>query len=164
MQAADLAVKQGRVMSCVNRLAGTFEMGKSEEPVTAMASSHHVKPAYYNDGWRHGGINMWMEDQLGGNWMNVSALKQYTYASGRLKPRVLTKLRMSDHKRAVKYIKRFRRLGIMPYHRLLAKIEKDPEAKRPARKGTGSGTFGFRRDTPSQKGVSAEVDELEKSG
>ncbi|CAE7765763.1 unnamed protein product [Symbiodinium sp. CCMP2456] len=54
-------------------LAGAYEkMGESEEPLTALAS-RHIKKAYYNDGWRHGGINMWMEDQLGGNWMNVSA-------------------------------------------------------------------------------------------
>ena len=25
-------------------------------------SPSEIKKAYYNDGWRHGGINMWMED------------------------------------------------------------------------------------------------------
>eukprot|EP00913_Durusdinium_trenchii_P023168 g21748.t1 len=67
---------------------------------------------------------------------------QHCFASGRLKPRVLTKLRMSDHKRAVRYIKRLRMLGLMPYHRLQSKIATDKEAKRPPRQGTGTGGFG----------------------
>ncbi|CAE7719511.1 unnamed protein product [Symbiodinium pilosum] len=138
---------------------GAYEkLGESDEPVTAM-SSRHIKQAYYNDGWRHGGINMWIEDKLDGNWMNVNALKNYTYASGRLKPRVLTKLRMSDHKRAVRYIKRFRQLGIMPYHRLLAKIEKDPAAKRPP-KGKTSASYGVNR--AATKEVAESMKELEE--
>merc|ERR1719221_1545243 len=87
--------------------------------------------SYYNDGWRFGGKNMWMEDQMGGNWMNITTLRTYTFPSGRMKPRVMTKLRMSDHKRAMRYIKRLRRFGLMPYHRLQAKISTDPAAMRP---------------------------------
>lgn len=102
------------------------------EALTAMNSKYVRKP-YYEDGWKIGGKNMWIEERLGGNWMNITSLKEYTFASGRLKPRVLTKLRMADHKRATRYIKRLRMLGLMPYHRLLAKIETDPEAKRPQR-------------------------------
>mmetsp|Transcript_21401 Transcript_21401/g.49817 ORF Transcript_21401/g.49817 Transcript_21401/m.49817 type:complete len:196 (+) Transcript_21401:66-653(+) len=141
-------------------LAGAYELSSDpEEPLTAM-NSRHVKKAYYADGWRHGGKNMWVEDQLGGNWMNITALKQYTYASGRLKPRVMTKLRMSDHKRAIRYIKRFRQLGIMPYHRLLAKIEQDPDAKRPPRPKT-AGNYGFVKSETATKEVSEAVKDLE---
>merc|ERR1719401_1378751 len=86
---------------------------------------------YYKDGWRFGGRNMWMEDQMGGNWMNITTLRTYTFPSGRLKPRVMTKLRLSDHKRAIRYIKRLRIMGLMPFHRIQAKLETDPEARRP---------------------------------
>merc|ERR1712227_600926 len=90
----------------------------------------HAK-GLYKDGWRHGGRNMWMEEGMGGNWMNISVLKEYTFPSGRLKPRVMTKLRQPDHKRAIRYIKRLRQLGLMPYHRIQAKIDTDPTAKAP---------------------------------
>eukprot|EP00434_Breviolum_minutum_P001132 symbB.v1.2.000990.t1/scaffold43.1/size391093/19 len=57
---------------------------------------------------------------------------------------------MTDHKRAVRYIKRMRMLGLMPYHRLLAKIETDPEAKRPPRQGQmyGKGANAATRSNP----------------
>jgi len=87
----------------------------------------------YKDGWRFGGKNMWMEDQMGGNWMNITTLSQYTFPSGRLKPRVMTKLRMADHKRAMRYIKRLRHFGLMPFHRLQAKVGDDALAKRSER-------------------------------
>lgn len=74
---------------------------------------------------------MWMEDQMGSNWMNVTTLKTYTFPSGRMKPRVMTKLRSTDHRRAMIYIKRLRKMGLMPYHRLQAKVEGDPLARRP---------------------------------
>ena len=70
---------------------------------------------------------------MGGNWMNVTTLKSYTFPSGRLKPRVMTKLRASDHKRAIRYVKRLRHFGLMPFHRLQANMYKDPAAKRAPR-------------------------------
>lgn len=97
----------------------------------------YVKKSVYNDGW-YGGRNAWLEEAMGGNWMNVSVLKTYTHPNGKLKQRVFTKLRMADHKRATKYIKRLRSMGLMPFHRLQAKVKKAPEASRPPmRQGTG---------------------------
>mmetsp|Transcript_46358 Transcript_46358/g.93537 ORF Transcript_46358/g.93537 Transcript_46358/m.93537 type:complete len:124 (-) Transcript_46358:111-482(-) len=99
-----------------------------------------VSKDFYKDGWRFGGKNAWLEDQMGGNWMNISTLRQYTFPSGRLKPRVMTKLRMSDHKRAMRYIKRLRHFGLMPFHRIQAKVESDPAAKRPPPPSAGGVT------------------------
>ena len=64
---------------------------------------------------------------LGALVFALARLNEYTFASGRLKPRagpsskqlssafreVLTKLRMVDHKRMTRYIKRLRMLGLM---------------------------------------------------
>jgi len=99
--------------------------------VTMFHSGEFQQKAVYDDGWRYGGKNEWLEDALGGDWLNPNALRQYTFPSGRLKPRVMTKLRMCDHKRAIRYIKRLRQFGLMPFHRLAAKVETDPEARRP---------------------------------
>merc|ERR1719410_1692178 len=96
-----------------------------------MGKNKRVSKDYYEDGWRWGARNMWLEDQMGSNWMNVSTLRTYTFPSGRMKPRVMTKLRLADHKRAARYIKRLQHFGMMPFHRILADIEKDPAAQRP---------------------------------
>ncbi|CAK0893221.1 unnamed protein product [Prorocentrum cordatum] len=88
-------------------------------------------PSVYNDGWRQGRYNLWMEEQMGGNWMNITQLKEYTHPSGRLKSRYLTKLFMSNHNRAMIYIKRLQCLGLMPYHRIQAKMANDPAALPP---------------------------------
>ncbi|CAJ1330735.1 unnamed protein product, partial [Effrenium voratum] len=117
--------------------SGVHLRAPTDEDSLTQMNSRYVRKPYYEDGWRVGGRNMWIEDRLGGNWMNITALKQYTYPSGRLMPRVMTKLRMTDHKRAMRYIKRMRMLGLMPYHRLLGNIGKDPAAKRPPFKSTG---------------------------
>mmetsp|Transcript_63968 Transcript_63968/g.144371 ORF Transcript_63968/g.144371 Transcript_63968/m.144371 type:complete len:219 (+) Transcript_63968:79-735(+) len=123
----------------------------------AMHGRRWVSKDFYRDGWRFGGRNMWMEDQMGGNWMNISTLKTYTFPSGRLKPRVMTKLRMSDHKRAMRYIKRLRHFGLMPFHRIQAKIQTDPSAKRPLMKS-------FNRARPRGEPLSAELGkEIDKS-
>mmetsp|Transcript_147461 Transcript_147461/g.410788 ORF Transcript_147461/g.410788 Transcript_147461/m.410788 type:complete len:103 (-) Transcript_147461:136-444(-) len=95
---------------------------------------------------------MWMEDQMGGNWMNITTLKSYTFPSGRLKPRVMTKLRMADHKRAMRYIKRLRHFGLMPFHRIQAKLETDEKARRPPMP-----SFGGRGMRPSQGRMSSDV-------
>mmetsp|Transcript_22756 Transcript_22756/g.65620 ORF Transcript_22756/g.65620 Transcript_22756/m.65620 type:complete len:212 (-) Transcript_22756:165-800(-) len=95
--------------------------------------SRWIAKEVYGDGWRFGGRNMWLEDQMGGNWMNISVLKTYTFPSGRLKPRVMTKLRQADHKRAIRYIKRLRHFGLMPFHRIQAHVKTDPDAQRPMR-------------------------------
>ncbi|CAK0893222.1 unnamed protein product, partial [Prorocentrum cordatum] len=68
---------------------------------------------------------------MGGNWMNITQLKEYTHPSGRLKSRYLTKLFMSNHNRAMIYIKRLQCLGLMPYHRIQAKMANDPAALPP---------------------------------
>eukprot|EP00438_Fugacium_kawagutii_P019089 Skav234717 [mRNA] locus=scaffold634:149620:157870:+ [translate_table: standard] len=77
-------------VSSSSRAASVLTDGRMDAPqmesLTAMNSKYVRKP-YYEDGWRIGGKNMWIEERLGGNWMNITALKEYTFASGRLKPR-----------------------------------------------------------------------------
>merc|ERR1711920_546631 len=88
-------------------------------------------PSLYNDGWRYGSRSMWMEDTMNRNWMNITVLREYTFPSGRLKPRTMTKLSSASHARAMKYIKRLRRMGLMPFHRLQSKMLTDDEAQNP---------------------------------
>merc|ERR1712037_908920 len=88
-------------------------------------------PSLYNDGWRYGARSMWMEDTMNRNWMNITVLREYTFPSGRLKPRTMTKLSSASHSRAIRYIKRLRRIGLMPFHRLQSKMLTDDDAQNP---------------------------------
>merc|ERR1712107_625507 len=90
-------------------------------------------PSPYNDGYSYEDGSMWMDEEMGGNWMNISSFKQYIFPSGRVKPSSLTQLRLADHRRAVNYIKRCRRMGLLPYMRVQAKMYSDPAAIRPSR-------------------------------
>jgi len=129
------AVAQRKVPATIGGSAvdlWTPSTASSESEVTMYGGPWFAKDNY-KDGWRFGGKNMWMEDQMGGNWMNITTLSKYTFPSGRLKPRVMTKLRMADHKRAMRYIKRLRHFGLMPFQRLQANVGTDTLAKRPER-------------------------------
>eukprot|EP00929_Paragymnodinium_shiwhaense_P067284 TRINITY_DN3387_c0_g2_i1.p2 TRINITY_DN3387_c0_g2~~TRINITY_DN3387_c0_g2_i1.p2 ORF type:complete len:220 (+),score=47.02 TRINITY_DN3387_c0_g2_i1:86-745(+) len=112
-------------------LAASEDAPRGRPGGVAMGRMRWVQKERYGDGWRFGGRNMWLEEAMGSNWMNITVLKTYTFPSGRVKPRVMTKLRQSDHKRAVRYVKRLRRMGLMPYHRIQAKVATDPAAQRP---------------------------------
>mmetsp|Transcript_74845 Transcript_74845/g.173459 ORF Transcript_74845/g.173459 Transcript_74845/m.173459 type:complete len:202 (-) Transcript_74845:67-672(-) len=120
--------------NAVSMLPSLYASSEDVSPVVMHGRGRsYIAPELYDDGWRHGLRNMWLEDQMGGNWMNVSTLRTYTYPSGRLKPRVLTKLRAADHKRAVRYIKRLQHFGLMPFHRIESRLESDIAARRPPR-------------------------------
>ena len=98
---------------------------------------------------------------MGGNWMNISQLKEYTHPSGRLKSRYLTKLFMSNHNRAMIYIKRLQSLGLMPYHRIQAKMASDPAANPPPpRTPYGGGTGPVAERKVVDKDVKAAIDQV----
>eukprot|EP00913_Durusdinium_trenchii_P000953 g880.t2 len=63
---AALPVAQVRATGS-SRLAG--HVAPECEPLTVMHGKHYVRKPYYDDGWRIGGKNMWIEDKLERNWM-----------------------------------------------------------------------------------------------
>mmetsp|Transcript_135948 Transcript_135948/g.290541 ORF Transcript_135948/g.290541 Transcript_135948/m.290541 type:complete len:219 (+) Transcript_135948:79-735(+) len=132
---AGAAISAAGILAAPMQWSPASARAQGRPAITMEVARYHLKDQY-RDGWRFGSRNMWLEDQMGGNWMNVTKLREYTFPSGRLKPRVMTKLRQSDQKRAMRYIKRLRRFGMMPFHRLQAKISTDPAAMRPPMRNT----------------------------